>query len=349
MTSAKVIFARSQRRRLTKHGLCKNERVRTPVGGSGKILIWPRGSQRSPGAALLALKAENPPDGYAAEPDAAPYLERLREYLKREYSSQPVMNQLYVLWASAKSPELLTSARRKSLLAILQGLQQPGGWALSSMEQGNRPQDSRWRWIRKQLNIALKPRESDGCATGLVVLVLEELGTSRQDPMLMHGLQWLERHQDADGSWRAESLNEKRNPQTDVGRFMVFCWWGLSRRGWLLGHKGIGVLWCDDRATGGRGRLQEEVTHSPGKFGHPPIAGCQAPAFDAIASVVVRPVVADALRGKYTDNECSNRNRNSIQASGSGARQTAGSADGRVGACELRARFTFFRYPCIPA
>ena len=63
--------------------------------------------------------------------------------------------------------------------------------------------------------------ESDGCATGLVVLVLEETGTSRQDPMVMHGLQWLERHQDSDGSWRAESLNEKRNPQTDVGRFMT--------------------------------------------------------------------------------------------------------------------------------
>jgi hypothetical protein len=174
------------------------------------------------GAALLAVKAENAPDGYAAGPDAAPYLERLREYLKRDYSSQPVMNQLYVLWASARSPGLLTSAQRKSVLAALQSLQQPdGGWALSSLDQGDRPRDSRWRWIRKQLNIAPKPPESDGCATGLVVLVLEELGTSRQDPMVMHGLQWLERHQDSDGSWRAESLNEKRNPQTDVGRFMT--------------------------------------------------------------------------------------------------------------------------------
>ena len=174
------------------------------------------------GAALLAVQAENAPDGYAAEPTAAPHLERLREYLKRGYSSQPMMNQLYVLWASARSPGLLTSAQQKSVLAALQSLQQPdGGWALSSLDQGNRERDSRWRWIRKQLKIELKPPESDGCATGLVVLVLEESGTSRQDPMLMHGLQWLERHQDSDGSWRAESLNAKRNPQTDVGRFMT--------------------------------------------------------------------------------------------------------------------------------
>src|SRR5271156_2989967 len=174
------------------------------------------------GAALLAVQAEKAPDGYAAEPAVAPYLERLRDYLKREYSSQPIMNQLYVLWASAKSPGLLTSAQRKSLIASLRSLQQPdGGWALSSLDQGNRERDSRWRWIRKQLKIAVKPPESDGCATGLVVLALEESGTSRQDPMLMHGLQWLERHQDSDGSWRTESLNAKRNPQTDVGRFMT--------------------------------------------------------------------------------------------------------------------------------
>ncbi len=116
----------------------------------------------------------------------------------------------------------ITAQQNFDLLTALQRLQQPdGGWALSSLDQGNRERDSRWRWIRKQLKTGLKPPESDGCATGLVVLVLEDIGTSPQDPMLMHGLQWLERHQDSDGSWRAESLNARRNPQTDVGRFMT--------------------------------------------------------------------------------------------------------------------------------
>jgi hypothetical protein len=117
---------------------------------------------------------------------------------------------------------MITEGQRNSLLAALQGLQQTdGGWALSSLDQGSRSRDSRWRWIRKQLKIALKPPQSDGCATGLVVLVLEELGTSQQDPMLVHGLQWLESHQGSDGSWRAESLNGKHDPQSDVGRFMT--------------------------------------------------------------------------------------------------------------------------------
>jgi hypothetical protein len=39
--------------------------------------------------------------------------------------------------------------------------------------------------------------------------------------MLIHGLQWLESHQESDGSWRADSLNAKRDPQTDVGHFMT--------------------------------------------------------------------------------------------------------------------------------
>jgi squalene-hopene/tetraprenyl-beta-curcumene cyclase len=182
---------------------------------------WESAESGYQGAALLAVKAENAPDGYAAGSDAVPHLERLREYLQRSYSSQPVMNQLFVLWASAKSPQLLTSGRRKALLTVVQSLQQPdGGWSLSSLDQGNRPDDGEWHWVRRQLKLAPKTPESDGCATGLVVLVLEESGTSRQDPMLRRGLQWLERHQTSDGSWRAESLNAKRNPQTDVGRFM---------------------------------------------------------------------------------------------------------------------------------
>ena len=182
---------------------------------------WESAESAYQGAAFLAVEAEDAPDGYASEPQAAIYLDRLREYLKREYPSQPVMDQLYVLWASAKSPGILTAAQQNSLLANLGSLQQPdGGWALSSLDQGQRERDMRWRWIRKQLNIAEKPPKSDGCATGLVVLVLEKIGTARQDPMLTRGLQWLESHQESDGSWRAESLNEKRDPETDIGRFM---------------------------------------------------------------------------------------------------------------------------------
>ncbi len=33
------------------------------------------------------------------------HVELLREYLRRYYAVEPLMNQLYVLWASAKMPD----------------------------------------------------------------------------------------------------------------------------------------------------------------------------------------------------------------------------------------------------
>jgi hypothetical protein len=38
--------------------------------------------------------------------------------------------------------------------------------------------------------------------------------------MRKRGLKWLEDHQGKDGDWYAASLNKKRDPKSDVGRFM---------------------------------------------------------------------------------------------------------------------------------
>jgi squalene-hopene/tetraprenyl-beta-curcumene cyclase len=161
------------------------------------------------GAALMMLEVGDAPDGYANEPGVREYSDRLQKYLRRQYSAQPLMNQLYILWASAKVPGLLTEAQRKTLIASLQGLQRAdGGWRLSSMDKRERHDDSP------------EPTESDGVATGLAVLAMEESGTSRQDTTLERGLEWLEEHQGKDGDWHALSLNEERDPKSDIGLFM---------------------------------------------------------------------------------------------------------------------------------
>ncbi len=61
---------------------------------------------------------------------------------------------------------------------------------------------------------------SDGYATGLAALALEESGTSRKDQTLTRGLDWLERHQGDDGSLQASSVNRQRDLHSDIGRFM---------------------------------------------------------------------------------------------------------------------------------
>ena len=106
---------------------------------------WESAESGYQGAALLMVEAVNAPDGYANEPEVREHLDRLREYLRRQYAAQPLVNQLYVLWASGKEPGLLNGGERKALLASIRSQQQvDGGWSLrtcsgSNGGVGNRP------------------------------------------------------------------------------------------------------------------------------------------------------------------------------------------------------------------
>jgi squalene-hopene/tetraprenyl-beta-curcumene cyclase len=191
-----------------------------PLAGAWKwqdfhLAPWESSDSNYQGAALLMFEALNAPDGYAKDPAVRPHLDRLRAYLGREYATQPLMNQLYVLWASPKDPKLLSPANRQALLKALQTQQQPdGGWRMAALEKHERKDHSP------------EPTASDGYATGLAVLALEastsprhpELGTSL---ILRDGLAWLRTHQQKDGTWLAASMNKERDPETDAAVFMT--------------------------------------------------------------------------------------------------------------------------------
>jgi hypothetical protein len=62
--------------------------------------------------------------------------------------------------------------------------------------------------------------KSDGYATGLITLALEENGWLHRAETA-RGLAWLRENQSpTQGLWQAWSLNKKRDPDSDVGRFM---------------------------------------------------------------------------------------------------------------------------------
>ncbi|HEX7157578.1 MAG TPA: hypothetical protein VF214_01085 [Edaphobacter sp.] len=170
---------------------------------------WESSRSAYQGAALLLYEAAIAPGGYAKEQSVRPHLELLKDYLHRNYANQPLMNQVYVLWASTKVAGLLTKEEQKALLNKLQSLQQTdGGWQLASF-------DNTW----KRVDSSSAPTDSDGFATSLAVLTMEFTDTSRRDSSLKRGVAWLEQHQQADGRWPAASMNKQRGPENNAALF----------------------------------------------------------------------------------------------------------------------------------
>lgn len=163
------------------------------------------------GASLAALAVGSAPDAYTAAPEIQQNLTALRGYFTREHSKVALLNQLMGMWASGRIPDLLTEQQRQSTIDATFALQQPdGGWSTASLGSykrvDNTPNDTR----------------TDGYATGLATLALQEAGVSAtNDPRVAKGLDWLHRNQDrATGRWAAASLNKQRDPDSDTGKFM---------------------------------------------------------------------------------------------------------------------------------
>jgi squalene-hopene/tetraprenyl-beta-curcumene cyclase len=162
------------------------------------------------GATLAAIAVGMAPNGYAATPDIQERTKLLREYLQRGNEGQHLFNRLTLLWASTLWPGLLTHDQQQAIVDAARRVQRDdGGWNVASFADWKRgdgtPLDT----------------TSDGYGTGLVAFVLQAAGTPRADPQVRRALDWLVAHQDAaTGRWSAVSLNKKRDPASDAGKFM---------------------------------------------------------------------------------------------------------------------------------
>ena len=161
------------------------------------------------GACLLMLSAQRLPASFLTDDRNRSHLEHLQQYLRAGYASQPLINRLYLLWASSKVPSLLDRAQQRTLLDELHGLQRPdGGWRSAGLNRIGRKDNSP------------APAESDGFVTALAVLALDSSGTREAKSMRRRGEAWLRSHQRADGSWPAASMNKVRDPESDAAPFM---------------------------------------------------------------------------------------------------------------------------------
>lgn len=163
------------------------------------------------GATLAAIATSLAPENYRSSPEIQSNLDLLRQYLNREYSRQTLLNQVSLLWASAKIPGILSAEQQQSIVGEILVKQQPdGGWSASSLV-------GTWKRHDKTALVA----RSDGYATGLVTYVLQQVGLGRDEPHVKGGLHWLVQNQRWGGQWSAYSLNKRRlNPFSIPSSFM---------------------------------------------------------------------------------------------------------------------------------
>jgi squalene-hopene/tetraprenyl-beta-curcumene cyclase len=169
---------------------------------------WESPESEFHGAALMAMAVGRAPDGYRDNAKIVANIDALRGYLRGHYDAQPLLNKTIALWAAAHLPGVLTDPQRRTLIAELQSKQRDdGGWSLTDLGTWKRVDDT-----------PLATR-SDGYATGVVVLALEENGL--RDAAVRSGVAWLETNQDkSTGAWPAWSLNKNRDPNSPAGPFM---------------------------------------------------------------------------------------------------------------------------------
>jgi squalene-hopene/tetraprenyl-beta-curcumene cyclase len=175
------------------------------------------------GASLAAVAIGTASENYRASPSIQHNLNLLRDYLSRNCARQSLINQVAVLWASAKLPGLLARVQQQSIInRVLTEQRTDGGWSLSSLAwtwRGSSLRSFAKLWLASESTpLTLK---SDAYATGLIVYVLEQLRLPNSDLQMQHGLAWLVNNQSQrEGGWAGYSLNHRRPPSSPTGHFM---------------------------------------------------------------------------------------------------------------------------------
>lgn len=146
-------------------------------------------------AYLFAMGAGYLPEQYKRTPEAKVGLGRLQSFIRKNMPDKP-HDRAVLLWASAKSPYLLTKAEKNSYQSELLGLQNSdGGWTLPAL--------GTWPRHDGAPNDPMGP--SDGYATGLAATALCSSGFNRHDHHIVRAVAWIKQNQHQSGRWYTRS------------------------------------------------------------------------------------------------------------------------------------------------
>jgi len=173
---------------------------------------WEADDSQYWGATLAAIALGKAEPDYQASPPVRESIRSVSQYLRHGAPEQSLLNRAFLLWAAALTPGLLTSEEKASLISSLEAKQlADGGWSSATLVIRS--------WKRRD-GTPLDTK-SDGYATGLVSFALEQAGIAPTQRPLSNALAWLSRNQNKGGFWPSSSLNKRRDPQSDAGRFMT--------------------------------------------------------------------------------------------------------------------------------
>lgn len=147
-------------------------------------------------ALLVALAVGYAPDRYYDDPSARTGFAKLRGYL-HDNPPENVHEKAVLLWASVRTPGLLSSEQQADYERSLLALQKPdGGWSLASMGS----------WPRHDGAPNSPTSASDGYATSLAALALCQRGYTVKAAPVQHAVTWIQHHQRVSGRWYTRSM-----------------------------------------------------------------------------------------------------------------------------------------------
>ena len=151
-------------------------------------------------AFMVALGVGYAPGRYYEDPRARAGFAKLQSFIRNNLPSN-VHDKSVLLWASVRTPGLLTAQERAEYVRSLLALQRDdGGWTLPSLGT----------WPRHDGAPNDPQGDSDGYATSLAALALCQQGYSAKDPAVGRAVTWIEQHQRASGRWYTRSLYSDR-------------------------------------------------------------------------------------------------------------------------------------------
>lgn len=161
-------------------------------------------------AMMMAVGVSSAPDDYAQTPKAKVGLDKLRAWFKAHPPQTLHERGLVLMSHAAMGGVLAEEDIRNHVAAIFAKQHSDGGWSVVDLAP----------WTRKD-NKPLDPSQTDGYATGFLLVALAKGGVARQDERLQRGIEWIKTHQRASGGWFTQSPFHRDRIATNTGTSLV--------------------------------------------------------------------------------------------------------------------------------